>query len=148
VTLEPIVHVLSLRCSPAAAFYAYAHIGDWWHPDYTSNAATLVTVVIEPRVGGRVFERHHDGHTVDWGRVTLWAPPRMLAYATHLAQPPETPSEILVMFEATATGCSVHFEHGGWTAANVEQRAKFREWPLLLRRFATVADSDSGNRPI
>jgi len=148
VTLEPIVHELSLRCSPAAAFYAYAHLGDWWHPDYTSDATTLLTVVMEPRLGGRVFERHRDGHEVDWGRVTLWAPPRMLAYATHLAQPRETPSEILLAFEATANGCSVRFEHGGWTAANAEQRAKFREWPLLLRRFAALADADSGNRPI
>ena len=138
-TLEPIVHQLTLRCSPAAAFYAYAHIGDWWHPDYTSNATTLATVVIEPRVGGRVFERHRDGHVVEWGRVTLWAPPRVLAYATHLAQPPETPSEILVMFEATANGCSVRFEHGGWTEATSAQRAKFGDWPLLLRRFAAVA---------
>ena len=34
----------------------------------------------------------------------------------------------------------VRFEHGGWTAANADQRAKFREWPLLLRRFAALAD--------
>ena len=121
-TLEPIVQELTLRCSPAAAFYAYAHIGDWWHPDYTSNATTLATVVLEPRVGGRVFERHRDGHVVDWGRVTLWAPPRVLAYTRHLAQPAETPSEILVVFEATAGGCSVRHEHGGWTEANSAQR--------------------------
>jgi hypothetical protein len=49
------------------------------------------------------------------------------------------------MFEATANGCTVRLEHGGWTAANVDQRAKFREWPLLLRRFAALADADSGN---
>ena len=140
-TLEPIVHVLSVRCSPAAAFDAYARIGDWWHPDYTSDATTLKTVIIEPRVGGRVFERHRDGHAVEWGRVTLWARPRVLAYTTHLAQPAETPSEILVMFEAAANGCTVRLEHGGWTAANVEQRAKFSDWPLLLRRFAALADA-------
>lgn len=140
-TLEPIIHVLALRCSPAAAFDAYARIGDWWHPDYTANATTLMRVVIEPRVGGRVFERHRDGHAVEWGRVTMWARPRLLAYTTHLAQPPQTPSEILVMFEAAANGCTVRFEHGGWTAANVEQRAKFRDWPLLLRRFAALADA-------
>lgn len=67
-TVEPIVHVLSLRCDPAAAFDAYARIGEWWHPDDTSEARTLTTVLIEPRLGGRVFERHRDGHEVDWGR--------------------------------------------------------------------------------
>jgi hypothetical protein len=47
----------------------------------------------------------------------------------------------LVVFEAAANGCTIQFEHGGWTQRNVEQRAKFREWPLLLRRFAALADS-------
>ena len=32
-TLEPIVHVLSLRCDPVAAFDADARIGRRWHPD-------------------------------------------------------------------------------------------------------------------
>ena len=100
-----------------------------------------MTVVIEPRPGGRVFERHRDGHEVDWGWVTAWERPHRLAYATHLAQPRETPSEIRVTFEPSADGCSVRFEHGGWTAANADQRAKFREWPLLPRRFAALADS-------
>lgn len=46
-----------------------------------------------------------------------------------------------VTFEPAAGGCSVRFEHAGWTAANADQRAKFREWPLLPRRFAALADS-------
>ena len=52
-----------------------------------------------------------------------------------------------VTFEPAAGGCSVRFEHAGWTAANADQRARFREWPLLLRRFAALADASSGNRP-
>ena len=73
--------------------------------------------------------------------MTAWERPHRLAYATHLAQPRETPSEIRVTFEPSADGCSVRFEHAGWTAANADQRARFREWPLLLRRFAALADS-------
>jgi Activator of Hsp90 ATPase homolog 1-like protein len=140
VTVEPIVHELPLRCAPSVAFDAWARIGEWWHPDYTSDARTLATVIIEPGPGGRVLERHRDGHEVDWGWVTAWEPPHRLAYATFLAQSRETPSEIRVMFEPAAGGCSLRFEHGGWTAANADQRAKFREWPLLLRRFAALAD--------
>jgi hypothetical protein len=34
----------------------------------------------------------------------------------------------------------VRFEHGGWTAENAEQRAKFRDWPVLLRRFTGLAE--------
>ncbi|HET6981579.1 MAG TPA: hypothetical protein VFI53_05525 [Myxococcaceae bacterium] len=47
-------------------------------------------------------------------------------------------------FEPATPGCSVRFEHGGWTEANAEQRAKFREWPLLLRRFPARSSSQTG----
>ncbi len=49
-------------------------------------------------------------------------------------------------FEPAEGGCTVRFEHGGWTAQNVDQRGKFREWPLLLRRFAALAGPD--DRPV
>jgi len=77
---------------------------------------------------------------VDRGRVTAWEPPHRLGYATFLAQPRETPSETRVTFEPADGGCRVRFEHGGWTAENADRRAKFRDWPLLLRRFAALAD--------
>ncbi len=140
-SLEPIVHVLDLRCPPARAFEAFARLGAWWDPRYTSSADTLDTVVLEPRRGGRVYERHRDGHEVDWGRITRWEPPHRLAYSSHLAQPPEHPSEVSVAFEpAPAGGTTVRFEHGGWTAENADHRARFREWPLLLRRMAALAE--------
>jgi len=146
--LEPIVHTLELRCAPATAFDAYADIGAWWHPSYTSCAETLATVVIEPRLGGRVFERHRDGHEVGWGWVTAWTPPHRLAYASFLAQPPEHPSEIRVTFTPDVDGCRVRFEHGGWTEENAALRPKFRDWPFLLDRFRAFAeDRHSGRSP-
>ncbi|HZJ53219.1 MAG TPA: hypothetical protein VFD38_03695 [Myxococcaceae bacterium] len=41
--------------------------------------------------------------------------------------------------EADGDGCRVRLEHGGWRAENVDQRAKFRNWPVLLRRSAALA---------
>jgi uncharacterized protein YndB with AHSA1/START domain len=140
-TLTPIVFDYTLRCAPAAAFDVYARrIGEWWHPAYTLNAATLAAITIEPRVGGRVFARHTVEGEIDWGRVLAWEPGRRLVYSTHLAQPPEAPSQIAVDFAAAGDGCHVHFEHGGWNEANAELRAKFRDWPILLDRFAALAN--------
>jgi hypothetical protein len=34
----------------------------------------------------------------------------------------------------------VRFAHGGWTDANTAPRAKFGDWPLLLGRFAALAE--------
>ena len=41
---------------------------------------------------------------------------------------------------ATSCGSRAQLEHGGWTAENAGQGAKFRDWPLLLGRFAALAD--------
>jgi Activator of Hsp90 ATPase homolog 1-like protein len=141
--LEPIRREYLLRCSPVAAFEVYtARIGDWWDPRYTVNAETLETVVIEPRVGGRVFARHVDVGVDDWGEVTVWEPGYRLVHTFTLAQDAAHPSEVAVEFvRRAAGGCTVLFAHGGWTDANVGIRSKFGDWRVLLDRFVALAEA-------
>lgn len=140
---SPIRHEFALGCGPEEAFAAYTgRIGEWWHPDYTANAATLEAVTIEPRLGGRVYETHSDGAELEWGEVTAWEPGRRIVHSFGLAQDPRHPSEVAVEFAAASGGCVVHFAHGGWTEANVGDRRKFGDWPVLLDRYAELADPD------
>ena len=135
-TTAPITFERTLPCSAAVAFTAYAgRIGEWWDPRYTANPDTLRTVTIEPRVGGRVFATHEDLGEHDWGAVKAWEPPRRLAHTFSLAQDPDHPSEVAVEFEDREGGCTMRVAHGGWTDANVQHRAKFGDWPVLLGRF-------------
>jgi uncharacterized protein YndB with AHSA1/START domain len=97
-------------------------------------------VTIEPRVGGRVFATHSDIGDDDWGEVTVWEPGRRLVHTFTLAQGSTPPSEITVEFVPRDTGCTVGFAHGGWTEANAALRDKFTEWPVILDRFAALAD--------
>ena len=144
-TLDPIVQEYDLRCRPEEAFEAFAnHIGEWWHPNYTANSETFEDVTIEPRLGGRVVERHRGGKEIDWGWVTVWEPGRRLAHTFSLAQPADRASEIAVSFTPVGGGCRVRFEHGGWNEGNAGNRAKFREWPVLLDRFADLANRSVG----
>jgi Activator of Hsp90 ATPase homolog 1-like protein len=147
-SLPPITHEYALRCSPQHAFAAYTRrIGEWWDPRYTANADTLEAVTIEPRVGGRVYATHRDIGEHDWGEITVWSPGRRLVHTFSLAQDARHPSEVAVDFtpdespgEADA-GCTVHLAHGGWTEANASARAKFGDWPVMLDRFAALAES-------
>lgn len=139
--LDPITFEYSLDCTADAAFVAYTEkIGQWWLPQYTAGASTFETVTIEPRVGGRIVERHSDGREIDWGEVTVWEPGRRLVHTFTLAQDPAHPSE--VSFELTPSGeaCELHFEHGGWDETNVADRKKFGDWPVLLGRFRELAE--------
>lgn len=98
-------------------------------------------MTIEPRVGGRVYAAHTDLGELDWGKVTVWEPGRRLVHSFTLAQDPEHPSEVDVSFDAADTGCVVRHAHGGWNEDNAHDREKFGDWPVLLNRFAALAEA-------
>ncbi len=39
-----------------------------------------ITVFLERRVGGRIYERTPEGVEHEWGEVTVWDPPGHFAY--------------------------------------------------------------------
>jgi uncharacterized protein YndB with AHSA1/START domain len=140
--LSPITQEYTLACSAEHAFETYAgRIAEWWDPRYTANPETLLGVTIEPQVAGRVYATHTDLGEVGWGEVTVWEPGHRLVHTFTLAQDPEHPSEVDVSFEPGDTGCVVHHAHGGWTEENVHDRKKFGDWPILLDRFAVLAQT-------
>jgi hypothetical protein len=140
--LPAILHERFLRCSAQHAFAVYTgRIGEWWDPNYSANAVTLRTVTIEPEVGGRVFATHDDFGTHDWGEVTVWEPERRFAHTFTLAQDPGAPTEVSADFVDVEGGCTLRLAHGGWTEANAADRAKFNDWPVLLDRFAELAEA-------
>jgi hypothetical protein len=148
--LSPITYEYPLRCSAEHAFATYVgRIGEWWDPRYTANGETLEDVTIQSRVGGRVYATHGDIGEDDWGVVTVWEPGRRLVHTFTLAQDTRHPSEVAVEFvaadetEGGPAACTVSFAHGGWTEANAGFRSKFSDWPVMLDRFAQLADDDT-----
>jgi len=69
-----------VACSPEHAFSVWTtRIGTWWPSDHTVSGHPD-RVVLQPDVGGGIYERTADGTEYDWGEVTVWQPPTRLAY--------------------------------------------------------------------
>jgi len=135
----PIELSYQLDCSPELAWDAFLRrIDEWWHPAYAP--AGLQEIRIDPFVGGAATMRLSDGSTYRWGTVTVAEQPDHYTQTFTLAQDPEHPSSLDISFERHLRGCRMRFAHGGWTAANVTDRARFSEWDILLDRFAAVAE--------
>jgi uncharacterized protein YndB with AHSA1/START domain len=77
---------ITVAVSQQRAFEVFtAHMTDWWlRESHSIGEAVPEAVVIEPREGGRWFERAPDGTECDWGRVLDWEPPVRLRLAWQL----------------------------------------------------------------
>ena len=139
---SPIVHEISLNCSPEHAFHVFtAEVGDWWDPAYTLSPDTYATITIDPRMRGQVTERHVDGSEHDWGEVLAWDPPTRIAFSFTLAQDRTFPTVVRATFVPSDEGTQLTFEHDGWTEYNADARGKFTDWPKLLERFTDAANA-------
>ena len=74
-------------------------IGTWWPADHTVSGDPAA-VVLEGRVGGRIYERTRQGEEHDWGVVTDWRPPDQLSYRWHLGVGPEAATDVAVSSRA------------------------------------------------
>jgi uncharacterized protein YndB with AHSA1/START domain len=68
---------VSVPLSQARAFELFTtRMTEFWPAEHSIGAAELAEVVLEPRSGGRWFERGVDGSECQWGRIKAWEPPR------------------------------------------------------------------------
>ena len=115
---EPVRKSITVACDSAHAFSVFTSgIARWW-PLATHSISTdrARECVIEPRVGGGVYEVRDDGERFAWGRVLAWEPPVRLVLSWHAGMPAELAQEVEVRFTPIAQGTRVDLEHRGWEA--------------------------------
>ena len=114
----------------------------------------IAETVLEPRAGGRLYDRGVNGATCDWGSVLAFDPPQRLLLAWHISPywqietDPDRASEIEVTFTAIdATRTRVELEHrqldrhgDGWQAARGALEGG-DGWPLYLSRYVELLTS-------
>jgi hypothetical protein len=123
-----------------------ADIDRWWPADHTVSAEDGLTVVLEPHVAGRIFERTPGGVEHEWGEVTVWEPPDRFGYVWHLRRDRADATEVEIRFvprERTRT--RVEIEHRGWERLGADGEAlrnrNFGAWSSLLPHYRRAAES-------
>jgi uncharacterized protein YndB with AHSA1/START domain len=76
---------LTVDAPCAHAFEVFtAGFDRWWPRAHHIGKADLLAAVIEPKAGGRWYEKGVDGSECDWGTVLVYEPPTRLVLSWHL----------------------------------------------------------------
>ncbi|HSP95985.1 MAG TPA: SRPBCC domain-containing protein [Candidatus Dormibacteraeota bacterium] len=118
-------------------------IGDWWPKGPSFGGRIPTAMVIEGRVGGRFYQRYTDGTEHEIGRVTVYQPPRVVAF-TWRAPSWDADTRVEVRFAADGNATVIELEHSGWERS--ETAREFRKnydggWDTMLGHFQTFAAS-------
>ena len=104
-------------------------------------------VVLESGAGGRIYERTAAGERHEWGEVTVWEPPRRLAYLWHIGRDRADGHRGRDHLRRRGRGRArtrIEIEHSGWEVLGDEAdawRDKNRGgWDALLPHFVAAAE--------
>ncbi len=128
----------------------------WWPPDHHIGAEPFQSIIIEPRVGGRWYERDAQGNDGLWGFVRAWDPPNLVTLSWHLGPDwkfnPDLAHSSDVELRFTAEGSSatlVELTHSG-IERHGEGYQQLREildgpdaWVRTLEEFARAANKET-----
>jgi len=150
--LAPVRKDIEIETSQERAFRVFTQEhGAWWPlASHHIGEQAAETAIIEPRTGGRWFERAPDGTECDWGRVLVWDPPARIVLAWQIGPDwkydPALMTEVEVRFVALGPARTrVELEHRRleqYGPAADQMRGIFDSengWNRLLAAFAARA---------
>src|SRR5215217_6118424 len=138
------------------AFELFTERFDFIKPrDHNMLAVDIAQSVLEPREGGRVYDRGVDGSECQWGRVLAYEAPERIAFTWdisphwQLETDPEKSSRVEIRFIAEAgERTRVELEHSeldrhgeGWEGLR-EGVAGDQGWPLYLQRYTDLVGKE------
>lgn len=128
----------------------------WWPATHHIGSTPFEAIFVEPRVGGRWYERNVQGAQCDWGTVLKWDPPNVVCFSWHLGPGHDSPdwkfdpdmsraSEVEIRFTAQGPHTTlVELEHSKLERHGEgyqQLRALFdgpTAWQGILNEFAKV----------
>jgi uncharacterized protein YndB with AHSA1/START domain len=151
-TVAPVRRSVTVAASAERAFTVFTESFAAWWPAHHINPNGYAGAYIEPRLGGRWFERAPDGSECDWGVVLDWEPPHRLRLSWHLNgeysydPDPDHASEVEVRFVTVGPDSTrVELEHRGFerVVAGADLAASVggpTGWGWIVTRFADLTD--------
>ena len=152
-TMEAVTLSVLVPMEQDAAFELFTdRFADWWPKDsHHISEGDAVEVVLEPREGGRWFERAADGSECEWGYVKEIERPDRILFAWQLTPEwkfdpdPAKGTEVEVTFAREDDGTRVTLTHRGFEVHG-DAGAGMREsvsseggWPQLLQLYRDAA---------
>jgi uncharacterized protein YndB with AHSA1/START domain len=148
-----VTHSVLVPLAPSEAFELFTdRFSDWWPKDsHHILDGPAAEAILEPRQGGRWYERADDGSECDWGYVREIDRPERILLAWHLTPEwkfdpdPAKATEVEVRFSAEGGQTRVTLEHRGFDVhgdggpamrASVDSEGG---WPSLLEMYRHAA---------
>lgn len=131
----------------------------WWPAPHHIGAHPFQAIFVEPRVGGRWYERDAQGNECNWGQVLAWAPPHYVTFSWHLGTDWKFNPDL-----AKASELEIRFISEGRSTTLVELQHSHLErhgegyeqlrdlldgpdaWAMTLAEFAKMADRATTQR--
>ncbi len=120
---------VNVAISPAIAFEVFTReLNLWWRPGPAFRGYLAGELILEPHLGGRLFERRSSepqAPVLERGRVLLWDPPTRLAFTWRAGNfSPDENTRVEVLFESRDAGTCVTLRHSGWAALRPDHPAR------------------------
>ena len=128
----PIRKSIHVRAAPDRAFHRFtAEMARWWPlASHSIGQRDAESVTLDGRIGGRIVERIRGGKEAVWGTVTVWDPPREVAFTWHPGHKVEEAMDVVVRFSPEADGTRVELEHRGFERLGKDARKAHRGYPM------------------
>jgi uncharacterized protein YndB with AHSA1/START domain len=136
-TIEAIRKTVLVDFTPEEAFDLFtARIASWWPVrSHSYGGEDVKNVLLEPRVGGRLYEVTDDGEQ-DWATVLAWEPPSRLLLDWQIGDARGT--EVEVTFSPEGPGSRVVLEHRGFSSSDPRERYA-DGWDVVLAPYVGSA---------
>jgi uncharacterized protein YndB with AHSA1/START domain len=134
----------------------------WWPATHHIGKTPFEAIFVEPKVGGRWYERDVEGKQVDWGKVLAWDPPHRVTLSWHVGPGHDSPDWVCDPDPAKASEVEICFTPDGLgstlvvlTHSKLERHGEGYEqlremfegpgaWIAILESFAKRVEGEQG----